>query len=106
MPDEPSESDPSEQMADEDTARVRIEPNSESAEYELLAIVAELGDTDIESLPSFYEQAGHFVEMIFQNPPAPEAQMEISFSYAGYRIRITQLGQVTILKVKESIEGC
>jgi len=106
MVEEPADSSETAQGRDEDIVKTRIDPKSETAEYELLRIVADLEGVDIESLPSFYEQVGHFVEMLFQRPPAPEAQMEISFSYVGYRIRVTQTGQVTVLEVKESIEDC
>mgnify|MGYP000365614580 CR=1 FL=1 len=105
MVDEPTESDPPAQETTEIVKR-RIDPDSGTAEYAVLEIVAELEDKEIEALPSLYEQVGHFVEMLFQDPPALEAQMEISFSYAGYRIRLTQHGQVTVLKVKNSIEDC
>lgn len=115
MVDEPNESDVSpgadasheSDDADESSqgiVRTRITADPETAEYELLELVAAQDDRDIESLPSFYEQVGHFVEMLFRHPPSSEAQMELSFSYAGYRIRLTQLGQVTILKVRNSME--
>lgn len=104
MVDEPT--DETTQERGEDIVRTRIDPDSATAEYELLRVIADLGGVDIESLPSFYEQVGHFVEMLFQRPPAPEAQMEISFSYVGYRVRVTQTGQVTVIEVKESIEDC
>lgn len=104
MVDEPT--DETAQERADDIVKTRIDPNSGTAEFELLRIVADLEGVEIESLPSFYEQVGHFVEMLFQRPPAAEAQMEISFSYVGYRIRVTQTGQVTVIGVKESIEDC
>ena len=80
-----------------------IDPNPETAEYDLLAIVADLEDTEITDLPSLYEQLDHFVEQLYETPPSPKAQLELSFSYAGYRITLTQGGDVTLMNVKQSI---
>lgn len=82
-----------------------IDPESSTAEYDLLAVIAELEGVEIEALPPLYDQVGHFVEMLFRDPPAGESQMEIGFSYAGYRVRVTSHGQVTVLSVKHSIDA-
>jgi hypothetical protein len=89
---------------DRNIVRTEIDPDSATAEYDLLEIVAELEATDIEELPEFYGRVGHFVELIFKEPPAPEAQMNLEFSYAGYRITINQRGEVTLMNVKRSAE--
>jgi hypothetical protein len=81
-----------------------IEPDSTTAEYDLLEIIAELENTSIEELPSLYTQVDHFVETLFENPPSPESQTEITFSYAGYRITVTQDGTVKLVPVKETTE--
>ena len=82
-----------------------ISPNSHTAEYDLLEIIAELEGKEIEDLPSLYTQVDHFVETLFKDPPSPESQMEITFSYAGYRITVTQGGSVKLVPVKETIES-
>jgi hypothetical protein len=87
-----------------DIVRTRIESNPATAEYDLLEIVAELEGREIEELPSFYTQVDHFVEHLFKNPPSPEAQMQIEFSYAGYRITLTQRGEVTLVNVKRTLD--
>jgi hypothetical protein len=89
---------------DQNIVRAVVVPDSATAEYDLLAIVAELEGTEIEELPEFYRQVGHFVESLFKNPPAPEAQMQLEFSYAGYRITISQRGEITLMNVKRSME--
>jgi hypothetical protein len=85
-----------------DIERRRITPDPDSAEYDLLELVAELEGCAIDDLPSFYQRVGHFVEMLYRVPPAPEAQMQLSFSYAGYRITVDQQGNVSVLNVKRS----
>lgn len=84
--------------------RDHITPDADTAEYDLLEIIATLEGKDIEELPSLYTQVNHFVESLFEDPPSPESQMEIRFSYAGYRITITQSGDVKLVPVKETIE--
>lgn len=100
----PTESDDGERDADADVVRTEIAPDPATAEHDLLAIVADLEGSAIDELPSFYDQVDHFVEMLYKRPPSDEAQMEISFSYAGYRISMDQQGRVTILNVKRTRE--
>lgn len=80
----------------------RITPNPNDSEYEFLELIAELENTEIDELPSLYDEIEHLIETIFKNPPAPRAQLEISFSYAGYRVRMDQRGTVELLNVKQS----
>lgn len=81
-----------------------IEPNPETAEYDLLEIIAEEESVEMDKLPSLYDQVGHFVEQLFDEPPSDEAQMEIQFSYAGYRVKVSQEGHVTLVEVKQSLD--
>lgn len=81
-----------------------IDPNSETAEYDLLEIIAEEDGVEMDELPSLYEQVGHFVGQLFDDPPSDEAQMEIQFSYAGYRVKVSQEGHVTLVEVKQSLK--
>ncbi|WP_340100335.1 HalOD1 output domain-containing protein [Salinibaculum salinum] len=95
------------ETADTDSATgavyAEIAPDPSTAEYDLLERIAELGGTDIEELPSLYMEVDHFVESLFEVPPSPAAQMEIRFSYAGYRITIAQSGTVKLVPVKETL---
>jgi len=94
-------------MADEDDeaniVRASIEPDPGAAEHDLLELIAESEGKAIEELPPFYDQVDHFVELLFKRPPSPESQMQIAFSYAGYRVTVNQKGEVTLLNVKRSM---
>ena len=85
------------------TVRRTISTDPMDAELELLEIIAKLENTKIDRLPSLYTRVDHFVEALFEDPPAKEAQMEITFSYAGYRISLNQTGEVTLVPVKHSM---
>ena len=87
------------------TVRRTISTDPDDAEFELLEIVAELEGTEIERLPSLYTRVDHFVEALFEDPPTDEAQVEITFSYAGYRIALDQAGNVSLVPVKTSMAG-
>ena len=49
--------------------RDHITPDADTAEYDLLEIIATLEGKDIEELPSLYTQVNHFVESLFEDPP-------------------------------------
>jgi len=80
-----------------------ISPEADTAEYDLLEILAELEGVDMDELPSLYTEVDHFVEALFEDPPSSSAQMEIRFSYAGYRITVTQDGGIKLVGVKDSM---
>jgi len=40
---------------------------------------------------------------MFKTPPSERAQIEVSFSYAGYRVSIDRHGVVELVPVKKSL---
>jgi hypothetical protein len=99
-PDEPRDGSNSEPGI----VRRQIRPSSDTSEYDLLEIVADVEGCEIEELPSLYKEVEHVVETLFKTPPSMSAQMSISFSYAGYRITIDRSGSVKLVCVKETME--
>lgn len=81
-----------------------IEPDPETAEYELLSVLTEHDGVGMDDLPPLYSVLDQFIGEMFDDPPSESAQLEMSFSYAGYRITVTQGGHVTLVPVKESME--
>jgi hypothetical protein len=61
--------------------------------------VSEFDDEEPEELQSTWERFDHVVDDIFQNPPSPEAHIEVSFTYEGYRITVRQDGNATFVPV-------
>lgn len=82
--------------------RAQIRPDPSTAEYQLLAIVADIEGCQIDGLPSLYDEVAHSVEELFETPPSDRAQMEIAFSYAGYRVTLTRAGEMKLVEVKRS----
>ncbi|WP_415381537.1 HalOD1 output domain-containing protein [Halosimplex sp. TS25] len=83
--------------------RAQIEPRSATAENEFLELIARLEGVDPTELPSLYREVDHAVENLFKRPPSSEAQMEIAFSYAGYRVTIDQRGHVRLVRVGDTV---
>lgn len=81
-----------------------IEPDSTTAEYAFLELIAEHRGEDIETLPPLYDEVDHFLETLFTDPPSEQAQLGLEFSYCGFRVRIDQSGHVTLLRLAEGGE--
>lgn len=84
--------------------RRRIQPNPETAEYDFLQIVAELDGADVEHLPSLWHDLDGMVSRLFETPPAPESEVELTFLYDGYRVTIDRSGRVTLKRAPASTE--
>lgn len=67
--------------------------------YEIVDAIASFEGLDPDELPSFYDTVDHLVEHVFTNPPKPEAQIRLEFTYAGYRITLEQDGSAVFLKI-------
>lgn len=63
-------------------------------------VVAELEGTEPAELPSTYNCIDHVIDHIFSEPPAPEAQVAVEFSYQGYRITVEQDGSAEFVKTE------
>lgn len=74
--------------------RSESEPTAQIAE-----IVASLEGKSQNDVKPAYTQIDDVLAEIFNDPPVPEAQVEISFSYEGYRITVEQNGQASFVKV-------
>lgn len=72
----------------------RIEPAEQVAE-----IIASLDNRKIEDVTTAYEQIDHVLTHIFSNPPDPDAQIEVTFTYDGYRVTVEQNGTARFVEV-------
>ncbi|ADB63718.1 hypothetical protein Htur_4989 (plasmid) [Haloterrigena turkmenica DSM 5511] len=53
---------------------------------------------DSAELPPIYDCVDGMLNELFSNPPAPEAQMEVTFSYHQYRVTVEQNGNAKFVK--------
>jgi hypothetical protein len=87
-------SNPDEEIVHEQLDTSRPEPVCQIA-----TAVADLEGTSPDELTPAYEQIDHVLDHIFSNPPVPEAQVQITFTYENYRITVEQDGQAQFVRV-------
>ena len=61
-------------------------------------IVAALDETEPDELTPIWGCIDDMLDHVFSDPPAPEAQVELTFSYEGYRITVEQNGITTFVE--------
>lgn len=80
------------------------DPDAEEPATQVAETVASLADRDVEDLDSTWARFDHVVDEIFQDPPAPEAQVEVRFTYEGYRITVEQDGHARFVPIDATDE--
>jgi len=63
-------------------------------------IVADIEEMEPTELPNMWACTDGVLDHLFSNPPSAEAQMEVTFSYEGYRITIEQDGTAEFVRVE------
>lgn len=84
---------------DEEIVHRELETDGQEPVAQVVEIVSDLEGEQHETLKSGYKQVDHILEHVFSNPPAPEAQVKITFSYEGYRITVEQSGSAQFVKL-------
>ena len=77
----------------------QFDPDAVRPETAVVEVVADLEDVAPTDLSSLYSTIDDVLEHVFSDPPAPEAQTEITFTYEGYRISVYQDGTAEFVKV-------
>lgn len=75
-----------------DTAR-------ENPEAELSEHVAALKGVDSAELQPVWDRIDGLLANVFSNPPTAAAQVQVSFSYEGYRITVEHDGRAKFVKI-------
>lgn len=78
-----------------------LDVDQDDPEVDVAEIVAELEDTDPADLRPTYDTIDSLIEQLFSDPPPPEAQAMIQFTYGDYRIDIQQSGHATFMNIAE-----
>ena len=85
---------------DEELVHRELDPDRDDPAVEVAEIVADLEEVSPADLPATYNCIDHVVDHIFSEPPSPEAQIVIEFSYGGYRITVEQNGSARFAKIE------
>jgi hypothetical protein len=78
-----------------------FDTDGENPSVDVASVIAELEDREVTSLSPMYDCVDDMIDELFSNPPAAEAQMQVEFTYEGYRVTINQDGSATFLKITE-----
>ena len=84
---------PDDKIVHESLDTSRDEPAVQVAE-----VIASLEDVNSDQLMPVYNQIDHVLEHIFSNPPDPDAQIEVTFTYEQYRVTVGQDGEAKFVK--------
>lgn len=84
---------------DDEIVHKTLNTDSDEPAVAVAETVAELEDSEPDELPTTYSCIDGMLDELYANPPSPEAQMEVSFTYAGYRITIEQDGTAKFVAV-------
>ena len=79
-----------------------FDTDEESPSVDVAAVISELEERESTDLPAVYDTIDHLIEELFSDPPSPEAQAVLEFSYEGYRITLSQDGYATFMKIADS----
>ena len=91
-------------MADSPESEIihrELEIDGPTPSVQIAETVAEINGKEATDLATMYECVDGVLDHIFSNPPAPEAQMQVTFSYETFRITIEQDGAAKFVKTGE-----
>lgn len=66
---------------------------------EVVDVIAEIEGQNSSEMPAIYDTIGQLIEDLFSDPPSPDAEAVLQFSYEGYRITLDQDGHATFREV-------
>ena len=82
-------------VADGEGHHTTFDPDENQPNVDITETVAELKGVESDELSPLYDSIDHVVDNIFSTPPEPEAEVEVTFSYEGFRITVSQDGTAT-----------
>ena len=77
----------------------QFDPDRDDPTIDVAAVVSELEGKESTDLSALYDRVDTVLDEIFADPPSPDAQLQMKFTYEGYRITINQDGSATFLKI-------
>lgn len=77
----------------------KLDTDIDEPVVQVAEIVADIEGTCHEELTRTYDHLDHILTYVFSNPPVPAAQVQITFSYEGYRVTVEQDGRAQFVKI-------
>lgn len=86
---------------DDEIIHRELDTTRDSPGAAIAEIVAGLEDTDSDELASVWRRIDDMLRPLFSDPPSPDTQLVVTFSYEGYRITVEQNGTARFVKISE-----
>jgi hypothetical protein len=68
----------------------------------VVEVIADIESMDVGEMPISYECIDGMLTEMYSNPPSEEAQVEVNFTYADYRVTVDQDGGAKFVKVGDT----
>ncbi len=95
----PNERDTMTETHDDEIVHRELNTDREEPAVAIAEIVADLEGKQVNELTPTYDCIDGMISELYSNPPSPEAQMTVEFTYSGYRITVEQSGTAEFIKV-------
>lgn len=82
---------------DESTHR-ELATERDAPAAQIAEIVADLEGVAPDTLTPVWDSTNHVIAHMFSTPPSTEAEMEVTFTYEGYRIAVEQDGTAQLVQ--------
>ncbi|QLG63597.1 HalOD1 output domain-containing protein [Halorarum salinum] len=84
--------------AESDVVRRELERDGANPAVQVSEVIAELEGKEVDELEAIYDCIDHVLDRVFSDPPRPGADVEVAFSYEGYRVSVEQDGSATFVR--------
>lgn len=84
---------------DSDIVHRQLDTDKDEPAIAIAEVVADLEGAPVEQLPPTYDCIDGVLSNLYSDPPGPEAQMTVEFTYCGYRITVEQSGAAKFVHV-------
>lgn len=90
-------------MGDDSESEVvhrELDTDAEHPGIEVVAVIADIEGREMTDLSRLHDCIDGILDNLFSEPPSPEADMRIAFTYENYRISVTQDGSATFVRTE------
>ena len=81
-----------------DIVHEELDTDVKNPAVEIVRVVADLKNVDTSELSTVWDCIDGMLDHLFSNPPSDEAQIDVTFSYEGFRITVEQNGHAKFVE--------
>lgn len=84
---------------DDEIVHRQLDTDRKEPGVEIAEVIADLEGTPVTELSTIHDCIDGMLSELYSDPPEPEAQMVVEFTYCGYRITVEQSGAAEFIHV-------